>query len=308
MNRLFRQPQSAGALLILRHGPYELVLAPDCGARIAAFRFEGRDVLRPASPEALAEGLVYGFAGFPLMPYSGPVFSEGFIHAGVMHALARNVREEPTATHGEAWIRPWTVVTRTPRAVDLVLDHHPGLGTFPFAWRGSLRFALEADGLSVDMALTCRDHQPMPAGIGFHPYFPKPPGTRLRFEALAVWPPDGPEAVEQTCMPIPPGLNFADGPDVAERVIDRCYEGWGGIAEIIAPGGFRSHLTATGALRRLQVYSAWDYPYVCVEPVSNANDGFNRAARGVACHGVADLGPGETLQGRFRIAASQPRM
>ena len=291
---------------MLRDGPYELVLSPECGARIAALCFQGRDVLRPASADALAEGLVYGFAGFPLMPYSGPVFSGGFTHSGLVHPLARNVREEPTATHGEAWIRPWTIVDRTTQAVDLVLDHVPEPGVFPFAWRGKLRFALDANGLSVDMALTCRDHRPMPAGMGFHPYFMKPPGTRLRFEALAVWPPDAPEAVDQTCVPIPPGLDFATGPDVSELVIDRCYEGWEGVADIVAPDGFRCQLTATGAIRRLQIYSAWDYPYVCVEPVSNANDGFNRAARGVACHGVVDLKPGETLLGGFRIAASAP--
>lgn len=301
MKTTFRQPRSAGTLLTLRHGPYELVVAPDCGARIAAFRFEGRDVLRAASPEALAEGLVYGFAGFPLMPYSGPIFSGGFAYAGSTYPVARTVREEPTATHGEAWIRPWAIANRTAGTVDLVADHRPEPGTFPFAWRGTIRFALDADGLSVDMALTCRDHRPMPAGLGFHPYFPKPPGTRLRFQALAVWPPDAPEAVGLSCAPIPPGLDFAAGPDVSDLVLDRCYDGWDGIAEIIAPDGFCARLTARGALSRLQIYSAWDYPFVCVEPVSNANDGFNRAAQGVACHGVADLEPGQSIRGAFRI-------
>ncbi len=299
----FRQPPSAGALLTLRHGPYDLVVAPECGARIVALRFEGRDVLRPASREALAEGLVYGFAGFPLMPYSGPIFSGGFAYRGSVHPLARTVREEPTATHGEAWIRPWAIESRTATAVDLILEHRPEPGSFPFAWRGTLRFALDADGLAVDMALTCRDHRPMPAGIGFHPYFPKPPGTRLRFEALAVWPPDAPEAVRLSCGPIPPGLDFAAGPDVSGLVLDRCYDGWDGFAEVVAPDGFRARLSATGALGRLQIYSAWDYPFLCVEPVSNTNDGFNRAAQGVACHGVTDLEPGQTMRGGFRISA-----
>lgn len=306
MKTSFRQPQTAGTLITLRNGPYELVVAPDCGARIAALRFENRDVLRPASPEAVAEGLVYGFAGFPLMPYSGPIFSDGFAYAGSTYPMDRTVREEPTATHGEAWIRPWTIESQTSTAVAVVLDHQPEQGTFPFAWRGNLRFALDASGLSVEMALTCRDHRPMPAGIGFHPYFPKPPGTRLRFNALAVWPPDAPEAVDLTCSPIPPGLDFQSGLDVSRLVLDRCYEGWDGVAEIIEPDGFCVRVTAAGALSRLQIYSAWNYPYVCVEPVSNANDGFNRAARGVACHGVADLGPGQAIRGQFRISVVEP--
>ena len=47
----FRVPTNAGALLTLAHGRYELVLAPECGARLVAFRCDGRDLLRPASAE-----------------------------------------------------------------------------------------------------------------------------------------------------------------------------------------------------------------------------------------------------------------
>jgi aldose 1-epimerase len=301
MSGPFRLPARAGALLTLKRGAHELILAPECGARIAAFRCDGRDVLRAASPEALEDARVYGFAGFPLMPYSGPIFGGGFPFAGQWHPLARTVREEPTATHGEGWIRPWTVRSKTNERVVLSLDHRPEPGTFPFAWRGSLDFALVPDGLIIDLDLICSDYRPMPGGIGFHPYFPKPAGTRLQFEATGVWPPDAPEAVDLPCGPLEPGLDFRDGPDVSSIVIDRCFEGWEGRAEVIWPDGARGVVQAEGSLTKLQVYDAWDYPYLCVEPVSNANDGFNRMARGVACHGVALLEPGRRLSGRILI-------
>lgn len=301
MSGLFRLPARAGELLTLKRGAYELVLAPECGARIITFRSDGRDVLRPASPEALEDARIDGFAGFPLMPYSGPIFGGGFQFAGQWYPLARTVREEPTATHGEGWIRPWTVQSQTNERVVLSVDHRPEPGTFPFAWRGRLDFALVSDGLIIDLDLTCRDHRPMPAGIGFHPYFPKPAGTRLQFEATGVWPPDAPEAVDLPCGPLEPGLDFHDGPDASAIVIDRCFEGWDGRAEVIWPDGARGVVQAEGALTKLQIYDAWDYPYLCVEPVSNANDGFNRMARGVACHGVALLEPGRRLLGRIQI-------
>jgi aldose 1-epimerase len=301
MSGAFRLPERAGALLTLKQGRHELVLAPECGARIAAFRCDGRDVLRPASAETLERAYVYGFGGFPLLPYSGPIFGGGFAFARQWHALARTVREEPTATHGEGWIRPWTVQSQAADRIVLALDHRPEPGTFPFAWRGRLGFALGPDGLTIDLELACRDHRPIPAGMGFHPYFPKPPGTRLQFEATGVWPPDAPEAVDLPCGPLEPGLDFRDGPGVSGRGIDRCYEGWDGRAAVIWPDGARAVMTAEGALTRLQIYDAWDYPYLCVEPVSNANDGFNRMARGVPCHGVAVLEPGRSLTGQIRI-------
>jgi aldose 1-epimerase len=301
VNSLFRQPTSAGALATLRNGAVELIVAPECGARIVSLRFAGRDIVRPAGPRALDKGLVYGFGGFPLMPYSGPIFSGGFAWSGGFHRLTRNVREEPTATHGEGWIRPWTIVSRSDASLELRLEYGPEPDAFPFAWRGGIVFTALADGALIDMALTCADHRPMPAGFGFHPYFPKPPGTRLRFNARAIWPADAPEAVDLPSMPIPPGLDFSGGPEVSAMVVDRCYEGWPGTAEIIAPDGAVTIVSAGGALTRLQIYSAWDEPYVCVEPVSNANDGFNRAARGVPGHGVVELAPGETLSGSLQI-------
>jgi aldose 1-epimerase len=301
MKPIFCQPTAAGPLLTLTHAAQELVLAPACGARIAGFCSNGRDVLRPASAETLANGWVYGFGGFPLMPYSGPIFGDGFSFAGAWHPLARTVREEPTATHGEGWISSWIVESQSADRVLLSMEHRPQPGTFPFTWRGRLGFALTGDGLQIDLQLTCQDHRPMPGGIGFHPYFPKPPGTRLKFDATDVWPPDAPEAVDLPCGPIEPGLDFRDGPDASEIVLDRCYEGWDGRAEVIWPDGVRAIIEAEGALTRLQIYDAWDYPYLCVEPVSNANDGFNRMARSVPCHGVAVLEPGRSLSGQIRI-------
>jgi aldose 1-epimerase len=303
MKPRFNIPRSAGSLVTLASGGMSAVLAPECGARIVSFRVGGRDILRAASGEALATGSSYGFAGFPLMPYSGPVFGDGFQFGSQWHPLGRNVPEEPTATHGEGWIRSWAITSQSDNRVELSMDHVPTAGEFPFAWRGHIGFSLDANSLVIDLRLTCRDHRPMPAGIGFHPYFPKPPGTRLRFEATGMWPPDAPEAVDLHCGPLFPGLDFSDGPDASEIVLDRCFEGWDREARILYPDGFTTRVAAEGALERLQIYDAWDYPYLCVEPVSNANDGFNRMARGVPCHGMAILNPGQSLWGRLSIGA-----
>ena len=300
----FLQPTETGPLVTLEHGPYTLTVAPGFGARLVSFRHGGRDILRPTPDAVLAEPLVYGFAGFPLMPYSGPLFGPGFTFAGITHTLARNVREEPTATHGESWLRPFEIRDRGKAALALAMTHEPTPGTFPFRFRGEVRFALSDAGLAILLRVTSRDHRPMPAGLGIHPYFPKHPGTRLRFESVGVWPPDAPEAVELGCEPLTEGLDFADGPDVSEMVIDRLFEGWDGRAEVIAADGFRTVIEADGALDKLQIYSAWDYPYVCLEPVSNANDGFNRMAAGVPSHGVRVLEPGRSIEGTVRICAA----
>lgn len=302
MKPRLRQPVVLGPLVTLKHGAYELAVAPSFGARLVSFRHAGRDILRPTPDSALAKPSVYEFAGFPLMPYSGPLFGPGFTFKGVSYALDRTVPEEPTATHGDAWIAPFEVVGREETELVLQIDHAPEPGAFPFRFRGYIRYALSDGGLSILLRVASRDHRPMPAGFGFHPYFPRPPGTRLRFDSVAVWPADAPEAVGLGCQPLTEGLSFRDGPDVSQMVVDRLYEGWDGQAELIAPDGVRTIVEADGCLDKMQIYSAWDYPCVCVEPVSNANDGFNRLSAGVPSHGVRVLEPGRCIEGTIRIA------
>src|SRR5215510_11881278 len=304
MKPLFTQPTETGPLVTVEHGLYVLTVAPQFGARIVHFRHAGRDLLRPTPDAVIAKPIVYGFAGFPLMPYSGPLFGPGFSFAGEGHVLARNVREEPSATHGDSWIAPFRIVDQTDTALTLEMEHVPSPGTFPFRYRGHVRYALGEEGLSILLRVASRDHRPMPAGLGIHPYFPKQPGTRLKFDCIGVWPPDGPEVVAVGCGPLTEGFDFTDGQDITDVVIDRLFEGWDGRAEVIAADGFRTLITADGALDKLQVYSAWDYPYVCVEPVSNTNDGFNRMTAGVASHGVRVLEPGRSIEGTVRIYAA----
>jgi aldose 1-epimerase len=307
MRHRFLQPSETGPLVALEHGRYALTVAPGFGARIVSFRCAGRDVLRPTPDAVLAAPTVYGFAGFPLMPYSGPMFGPGFTFAGLSHPLARTVREEPTATHGESWIVPFRILDRGKATLGLQMTHEPTPGTYPFRFRGDVCYSLSDDGLSILLRVTSRDHRPMPAGLGIHPYFPKHPGTRLRFNAVGVWPPDAPEAVSLGCQPLTAGLDFAGAPDVSAMVIDRLYEGWDGRAELVASDGFRTLIEAAGVLDKMQIYSAWDYPYVCVEPVSNANDGFNRMAAGVPSHGVRVLESNRSIEGTVRIFVSGDR-
>jgi len=128
---MFGHLPATGQLVALKNADAELVVAPSCGARLVSFRASGRDILRPTSREALDSAFIYGFAAFPLMPYSGPIFGDGFRFCEEWHPLGRNVPTEPTATHGEAWIRPWTIVARADSELRLTMDYAPSADDFP---------------------------------------------------------------------------------------------------------------------------------------------------------------------------------
>jgi len=69
----------------------------------------------------------------------------------------------------------------------------------------------------------------MPAGIGFHPYFEKHAGSTLRFNSIAIWPPDAPENLLKGVMPHEDGLDFSQAADISGLVSDRLFDGWDGV-------------------------------------------------------------------------------
>ena len=72
--------------VVLEAGAMSASVTPGCGARIASLRLKRDaatvDLLRPATPQALESGDAYGTCGFPLVPYSGPIFGGGFAWGG----------------------------------------------------------------------------------------------------------------------------------------------------------------------------------------------------------------------------------
>jgi aldose 1-epimerase len=292
-----------GEIVALASGDTVLEVTPQCGARLVSFRAAGEDILRPLiARDRTPAPPPYDFAGFPLLPYSGPVFGGGFAFEGKTFSLARTIAAEGDAVHGDGWTGNWATESRTTDGIALRYDHAPSPGTFPFQWTGRLTYTVSANALSISIALTNTDPRAFPAGMGFHPYFPRRPGTRLQFIHGEVWPADSPEAVAVEPAVIE-GLDFSAGQDVTRLAVDRCFEGWLGSARITSPGGRSVTVTASPEFGKLQLYLPWDDPFLCVEPVTNANDGFNRARHGVLRHGVVRLAPGQTLSGTIRIEA-----
>jgi aldose 1-epimerase len=106
---------------------------------------------------------------------------------------------------------------------------------------------------------------------------------------------------------VPAAWDFGGAPRVASLRMDNGFGGWSGEATIHWPeSGLTLAIEADPALfRHLVVFIPPGLDFFCVEPVSNANDGFNLFERGVEGTGVRVLEPGESLRGevRFRVVA-----
>jgi aldose 1-epimerase len=282
-------------VIALEAGDWRATLLPGLGGAIGSLDRRGEPVLRP-TPDGADDPLQV--ACFPLVPYANRIADGRFAFGGREVRLTPTPRFEPHALHGNGWRSAWTVADVEEASATLALEHPAG--EWPWAWRAEQRFALDADGLTVVLTLRNLSGEPMPAGLGLHPYFVRRADTVLRLRSDAVWLPDGSLIPRTTGRP-DAVVDWSGGARVAEApFVDHAYSGWDGLAEI-AGAGPRITLTAEGS-RWVHVYVPVGEDYFCVEPVNHRPNGLN-APEGEDA-GVRILAPGQAATLNMRITAA----
>jgi aldose 1-epimerase len=277
----------------LRHGASEVELLPAIGGAVARFAWRGRDILRPAPDcRGLAPAAAVRRMGcYPLLPYSNRIGAARLHADGTVHALRPNFPPEPHSLHGFGWQRPWQVADRSDSAATLVLDHAAD-ADWPYACGARQDVRLDRDGLHLALTLTNTDARAMPAGLGWHPYFPLAPGLRLHTEWTDTWP-TGTDGLPQGDASVPAPSPFRAGAPVDGWRVDRCYGGWNRHARLHY-AGYDVDLRAGEDCDYLVCFAPDDERrFVALEPVTHATDAFALAARGVHGTGMRLLAPGE---------------
>lgn len=131
------------------------IVLPADGGRLGSLVIDGREVLVTRSPEGPIR-----WGSYPMAPWAGRIRHGEFAFRGRAFRLPLGL--PPHAIHGVVYDRPWRVVA--PGTIAVELDER-----WPFRGRVSQRFALDANGLEVSMTLEA--DEPMPAVLGWHPWF-----------------------------------------------------------------------------------------------------------------------------------------
>ena len=278
---------------------YALQVLPEVGGAIAALRFQGSDILRPA-PSAADEP--FETAAFPLVPFANRIARGAFRFGGTQVRLEPNAPGQAHALHGHGWRVPWRVESAQAGRLAMTFEHPAG--EWPWHYVAHQLLSLDEQGLEVALSIENRSDRPMPVGFGWHPYFLRSPGLRLRTRVEGVW------LTDEQCLPRrrAPAAQFGDWRR-GERLpagagIDHCYCGWNGEARIEWPERMLClTLTASEPLRWLHLYAPPGKRYFCVEPVSHMPDAVNRAEP-AAVTGHRTLAPGARLAAAVRLRAA----
>ena len=130
---------------------------PDAGGRLASFEVDGWQLLVPSGADE------FHWGNFAMAPWAGRL-RHGVLRFGdAEHRLPVNA--PPHALHGLVTNMAWEEEGPGRVAVDLPA---------PWPWRGRLTHSLQLSPGRLDFRLELRAEQPMPASIGWHPWF----GTR----------------------------------------------------------------------------------------------------------------------------------
>lgn len=282
----------------LRSGALGLDLVPAIGGSIARFWSEAAglavELLRPAPVEALVQRDPWAMASFPLVPWSNRIREGRFAFGGRAVTLAPNHPPERHAIHGLGFQSPWSLVDLLPAAA--VLEHRHAPDAWPWAYRAEQRITLTPAGLALELGLTNESDAPMPAGLGWHPYFPRTAETTLTARVGGLWLTDA-EVLPLARVTPPAEQDPGRGLRVDRVSLDNPFADWDGHAVVAWPERrARLRIAAGPPLSWLVVYTPPARPFFCVEPVSHVTDAFNLAAAGRTDTGTLLVGPGETLR------------
>jgi aldose 1-epimerase len=282
----------------LESGPTSVEITPSGGGCVAAYATEARgrrlNWFRQAPAEALAARDPLGMGCFPLVPFSNRIRDGRFQAGRRAVSLRPNAPGQPHVIHGHGWQRPWLVEEQGAVSLRLLYQHAPD--SWPFAYEAWQRFALDGPRLTIEIGLRNTGDEPMPAGIGLHPYFERTDGLRLTAPVAGVWHADAEVLPTEHAAPPPRHMDLGESPRVDDLVLDHCFTGWSRRAVLDWPErGAQLTIEAEPPLDFVIVYAPKDRSCLCVEPVSHMIDAFNRAAAGHPHTGTRTLAPGQSL-------------
>ena len=285
-------------LITLIAGRLELVLAPNVGGSIASFDWleNGRkiSILRRSDGEPPD---VLGAASFPLVPFSNRIRDGRFSFRHRNVTLAANMTGDPSPLHGQGWLAPWKMLRSNSCSTELAYAHEAG----EWPWRYEARQAFDLDEGGLAVTLTCRNlsDEPMPCGLGQHPYFPCTAETRLDTEVGHAW------TIDEKVLPVEkvPAEGRFDlrNRKVCGQGLDHGFGAWSGSARIADPGLPFEILMSSPAARFFQLYSPESGGLFVAEPVSHANAALNAPEAEWAALGLRVLGPGDEMALEMRL-------
>lgn len=221
------------------------------------------------------------------------------------------------AMHGLMLDKAFELTSQSETAVTSRLHAGDFGGHWPSRTDVTVTYRLEGGRLELLVEAANAGDEPLPMGIGWHPWFNLPSGdrsqARLTIPATARTAVNDYDEVLPTgeVLPLAGAYDFRQGRELGDLYLDDCFVGLtGDTAEVVDPAGnFGLRISANAPpVKAFQVHAPPDKGFVVVEPQYNFADPFSPIWQGRDT-GMAVLQPGErtTYAARLEVFAPDPR-
>ena len=291
-------------LYTLENDYWQVGILPETGASVAFARVrqggQWVDVMRPTDPADYDNPSQC--ASFVLIPWSNRIRDAKFRFQGQDYQLEVN-NSEGNASHGDTRRRPWQIEIAGQERINLSFNATAYTNVnFPFPFAATAEYWLDGEDFMMGLSLRNVGDKPMPGGFGHHPYFVLTGETMLELPVTQQYTledamPTG------AARPIAEEFDFRKPRKISEAPpLNDLFRGRQGDkpVRIIYPHGTIT-MVADPIFEHFIVYTPPGQPSFAVEPVTNANDGFNLYEKGISGTGVFVLAPGEEREGLIRL-------
>lgn len=271
----------------------EIALIPQLGGSISFAKFNDIDFMRPWTGERSPRRT----AGYPLVPFSNRIANGWFEFENKTYQLIKNFGDHPHTIHGIGWQKPWQIEEKKPHSIKIYYLHSTGgrgSQEWPYAFKVQQEFSIRDNLFEISMILTNTGTEKMPAGLGWHPFFPRHQGVEIMLSAQNVYLNDE-TMLPQKLVPIKDEWNFSHQKELGFLDLDNCFSDWDGKARMVWK---KDHLSldmlASKKLRNLILMTPPEpSSFFALEPVSHANNAIRFHAEAQAPMHI--LEPGESL-------------
>ncbi len=280
--------------VVIADGPLEVTVLPEAGARLHRLRAFGHDViLAPADPATHLDDPFF-WGSYVMAPWCNRIEARPTPIGERVVDLASNF-PDGTAIHGQVYVRPWM------RAGEGAFRISGGGDGWP--WTYDVRMGIEVRGstLRIDLGLTNTSSDPMPAGMGIHPWFRKPLRVAVHAERyfadnLATEPEPAPVEGPYDLRNLGAMADGLDGTwaSLGEPPVEFAWDDL----------GLRATMRTTPVVPYIVAASPGDIGAVAVEPETHAPQAVRRLLGGEN-GGLVMLPPGESLQMAIDLAFEQ---
>ncbi len=297
-------------LHVIQNDSWQVGILPQTGGAVAFGRIAHNggwlDLLRPTPEESY--GTASACASCPLIPWSNRLRDARFRFRGHDYQLLVS-HPDGTAIHGAARNFPWKIEAED--ATSLTISYTStdfGGVNFPFHFSTRQTFRLDGERFTLSTSVKNEDTVAFPAGFGHHPYFMRTlssPKDNVQleipcsqyFEVENCLPSAGP-------VPIESRVDFRKARSLGDVLIDDCLTARVDEQPIhitYPESGVRITMPFDPIYQNVVLFVPLNKPFFAVEPVTNANDGFNLYEKGIPGSAVFVLEPGTERRGDFSL-------